>query len=53
MERLLSQDERIRRAEEIYARRKNLREKSKRATVNVSEPKNFKLLKKIVLQIKN
>ena len=52
MERLLSQDERIRRAEEIYARRQNLRERTKRATVNVSdEPKNFRLLKKLALQI--
>ena len=46
MERLLSQDERIRRAEEIYARRQNLRiakERTRRATVNVSsKPKNFK-----------
>ena len=51
MERLLNQDERIRRAQEIYARRQNLREKTKRATVNISEPKNFKLLKKIALQL--
>lgn len=51
MERVLSSEERIRRAEEIYARRKNVRERTKRATVNVSEPKNFKLLKKLALQI--
>ncbi len=52
MERTFSQDDRIRRAEEIYARRQNLREKTKRATVNVSEkPKNFRLFKKIALQI--
>lgn len=52
MERIFSQDERIRRAEEIYARRQNLRERTKRATLNVSNPnKNFKLLKRIVLQI--
>lgn len=51
MERVLSSEERIRRAEEIYARRKNVRERTKRATVNVSEPKNFKLLKKLVLQV--
>lgn len=44
-------DERIRRAEEIYARRQSLRERTKRATVNVSEPKNFKLFKKLALQI--
>ncbi len=52
MERVLTQDERIRRAEEIYARRQNLREKTKKATLNVSsEPKEFKLLKKLVLQV--
>lgn len=51
MERTFSQDDRIRRAEEIYARRKNLRERTKRATVNVSEPKNYRLLKKVALQI--
>lgn len=52
MERIFSQDERIKRAEEIYARRQNLRERTKRATLNVSNTnKNFKLLKRIVLQI--
>lgn len=51
MEKLLDQDARIRRAEEIYLRRQNLREKTKRATVSVSEPRNFKLLKRIILQI--
>ena len=44
-------DERIRRAEEIYARRQNLRERTKRVTSNVSEPKNFKLFKKLALQV--
>lgn len=52
MERTFSQDDRIRRAEEIYARRQNLREKTKRATVNVqAKPKNFRLFKKLALQI--
>lgn len=51
MEKILSSNERERRAEEIYARRQNLRERTKRATVNVSEQKNFKLLKRVVLQI--
>lgn len=50
MERVLSQDERIRRAEEIYARRQNIRERTRNATVNVSEPRNFKLFKRIILQ---
>ena len=47
MERVYSPDERIRRAEEIYARRQNLRERTKRATLRVenSKPKNFKLFK--------
>lgn len=51
MERVLDQDERIRRAEEIYAKRRNLRERRARATVTVAEPKNFKLFKKLILQI--
>lgn len=53
MERILSQDERIRRAQEIYARRQNVRERTTRATVNISskeKPKNFRLLKKLILQ---
>jgi len=52
MERTFTQDERIRRAEEIYAKRQNLRERTKRATLSVSsEPKNFKLFKRMILQI--
>ena len=52
MEKLLNPEERIRRAEEIYARRQNLRNKTKKATVNVnSERKNLKLFKKLALQI--
>ena len=52
MERALSQDERIRRAEEIYARRQSARERTSRATVNISssKPRNFKLFKRILLQ---
>lgn len=52
MERVLSRDERIRRAEEIYARRQNARERTSRATVNISssQPKNFKLFKRLALQ---
>ena len=53
MERALSQDERIRRAEEIYARRQNVRERTSRATVNISsssEHKSFKLFKRLTLQ---
>lgn len=51
MERTFSPEERIRRAEEIYAKRKNLRDRTRRASISVAEPKNFKLLKKLALQI--
>ena len=52
MERLLNPEERIRRAEEIYARRQSLRDRTKKATVNVNGgKKNLKLFKKLVLQI--
>ena len=55
MDRVYSQDERIRRAEEIYARRQNLRiakERTRRATVNVNDrPKNLRLFKRLILQI--
>lgn len=55
MDRVYSQDDRIRRAEEIYARRQNMRiarERTRRATVNVNnKPKNFRLFKKLILQI--
>lgn len=51
MERTLSPEEKIRRAEEIYARRRNGYEKSRVATVNVSKEKNYGLFKKMILQI--
>lgn len=51
MERVFSPDDRIRRAEEIYRKRQNLRERTKKATLNVNEPKNYKVLKKLALQI--
>jgi len=52
MERVFSPDDRIRRAEEIYRKRQSLRERTKRATLNVSQtPKNYKLIKKLALQI--
>lgn len=57
MERVLTQEERIRRAEEIYLRRRNTRPqyRSIRETTNIrQEPpkvKNFKLFKKMALQI--
>jgi murein DD-endopeptidase MepM/ murein hydrolase activator NlpD len=51
MERTLSQDERQRRAEELYYRRKNAVNEIKATTVNVNPKKNFRLLKKVFIQI--
>lgn len=50
MERILSQDERIRRAEELYARRRMQVENRTSATVNVDERNSNKLTKKLVIQ---
>lgn len=50
MERILSQDERIRRAEELYARRRMQVENRTSATVNVDERNTNKLTKKLVIQ---
>lgn len=46
MERVLSQDERIRRAEELYARRRMINESRTSATVNVEGTSEGKLTKK-------
>ena len=51
MERTLSPEEKIRRAEEIYERRRGGYNVRNVATVNVSEKKNYSLLKKMVLQV--
>lgn len=51
MEKILTTEERIKRAEEIYERRKNREVKMGTATVNVNGKKNFKLFKKLILQI--
>lgn len=51
MERTLSPEEKIRRAEEIYSRRKKVNTGRGIATVNVSSEKNYGLLKKMILQI--
>lgn len=52
MERTLNSEEKIKRAEEIYARRRNGYTKRNVATVNVSEgKKNYSLFKKMVIQI--
>lgn len=47
MERILTPEEKIKRAQEIYARRNN----KTYATVNVSEQKDVKLLKKVFIQM--
>lgn len=50
MERTMSVEEKIRRAEEIYQRRRQ--ENSKQiATVNVAKKKDLRLLKKMIIQI--
>ena len=52
MERTLSQEERIRRAEEIYYRRRNERRGiSQTPAINVNSKKDYKLLKKIIVQV--
>lgn len=51
MERTLSQEERLRRAEEIYYRRQNAINSSRTATVNITPKKNYRLLKKVIVQI--
>ena len=52
MERTFGVDERIKRAEEIYARRQSLRARTNRTRVNIGEtPKKLKLFKKIALQM--
>lgn len=51
MERTLSPEEKIRRAEEIYSRRKRGNTSRNVATVNVSSEKNYGLFKKMILQI--
>ena len=50
MERVLSQEERLKRAEEIYYRRKNQTSIPKE-TINVNPKKNYKFFKKIIIQI--
>lgn len=51
MERTLSAEEKIRRAEEIYERRRGGYNVRNVATVSVSEKKNYSLFKKMILQI--
>lgn len=51
MERTISQEDRIRRAEEIYYRRRAGMDAPKTKTVNVNSKKNYGFLKKIIVQI--
>lgn len=51
MERTLSQEERQRRAEELYYRRQNRVNEVRTTTVNVNPKKNYRLLKRVIIQI--
>ena len=51
MDRAITIEERIKRAEQIYERRKNLNTRCNTTLVNVNEKKNYKLLKKVFVQI--
>jgi len=51
MERIISDEEKIRRAIEISQRRNNRQYKSNTTRVNVNEKKDYKLFKKMILQI--
>ena len=51
MERTLTSDEKIKRAEEIYYRKKMQNTNKKSARVNVSNKKDFVMFKKMILQI--
>jgi len=51
MEKILTPDERIKRAEEIYYRRKNEDINRKSAKVNVSNKKDYSMFKKMIIQI--
>lgn len=50
MERVLNQDERIKRAEELYARRRLKLQESASATVNIEKEKKNKPTKKLIVQ---
>ena len=51
MEKILTTDERIKRAEEIYYRRKNQDINRKSAKVSVSNKKDYSMFKKMIFQI--
>lgn len=51
MDRVLTTEERIKRAEEIYERRKSQNSRYNTTVVNVNEKRNYKLFKKIIIQM--
>ena len=51
MEKIMSTEDKIRRAEEIYNKRRTNKIKTGSTKVNISEKKDVKLLKKIIIQI--
>lgn len=51
MEKALNEEDRIRRAEEIYYRRRNNLNAQKTATVNLNPKKEYKLFKKVIIQV--
>ena len=51
MERVISQEERIRRAEEVYRRRRNQGVRLTGSTVNISDKKDFSLFKNMIIKI--
>ena len=51
MEKTISPEDRIRRAEEIYYRRRNNPNITRTATVNLNSKKEYKLIKKIIIQV--
>ena len=52
MERTINEEEKIRRAEEIYYRRRNLNNRAEEyTTLNISEKKDYSLFKKMFFQI--
>ena len=51
MDRVLTTEERIKRAQEIYQRRQNQNSRYGTTVVNVNEKRNYKLLKKVIIQM--
>lgn len=51
MERAMSTEDKIRRAEEIYNKRRTNQMQTNTAKVNISEKKDLKLFKKMIMQI--